>query len=216
VTRSYAPGLFHCYDLAGLPRTNNDLEQLFGRWRHQQWRCTGRKVAPASFVVRGSVQIVAAIATQIRLFTADELATVSITAWQSVRTELHHHQHKRINNGIFVVPLIPTLLIWSRNFSSYLCRPRKYLQVMGFNMNQYAVVRHTDRDHDHAHIVASRVRLDGTTVSDSWDYHRSEAAIRQLEQEYGLRSLHSSQTKDSCSPKTGEQRLLARTGEESI
>jgi hypothetical protein len=167
-------------------------------------------------VVRGFVQIVAAIATQIRLFTADELATVSITAWQSVRTELHHHQHKRINNGIFIVPLIPTLLIWSRNFSSYLCRPRKYLQAMGFNMNQYAVVRHTDRDHDHAHIVASRVRLDGTTVSDSWDYHRSEAAIRQLEQEYGLRSLHSSQTKDSCSPKTGEQRLLARTGEESI
>jgi hypothetical protein len=95
VTRSYAPGLFHCYDLDGLPRTNNDLEQLFGRWRHHQRRCTGRKVAPASLVVRGSVQIVAAIATQMRSFTADELATVSSVAWQSVRAELHHHQHKR-------------------------------------------------------------------------------------------------------------------------
>lgn len=63
VTRSYAPGLFHCYDLEDLPRTNNDLEQLFGRWRHHQRRCTGRKAAPASVVVRGSVQIVAAIAT---------------------------------------------------------------------------------------------------------------------------------------------------------
>jgi hypothetical protein len=31
VTRTYAPGLFHCYDVEGLPRTNNDLEQLFGR-----------------------------------------------------------------------------------------------------------------------------------------------------------------------------------------
>jgi hypothetical protein len=93
---------------------------------------------------------------------------------------------------------------------------QKYLRAMGFDMSQYAVVRHTDRDHDHAHIVASRVRLDGTTVSDSWDYRRSEATIRQLEQEYGLRSLHSSQTKDSRSPATGEQRLLARTGEESI
>lgn len=101
VTRSYAPGLFHCYDLTGLPRTNNDLEQLFGRWRHHQRRCTGRKVAPASLVVRGSVQIVAAIATQIRSFTADELATVSITAWQSVRTELHHHQHKRNQQRYF-------------------------------------------------------------------------------------------------------------------
>jgi hypothetical protein len=93
---------------------------------------------------------------------------------------------------------------------------KKYLQAMGFDMNQYAVVRHSDRDHDHAHIVASRIRLDGTTVSDSWDYRRSEAAIRQLEQEYGLRSLHSSQAKDSRSPTTGEQRLLARTGEESV
>lgn len=93
---------------------------------------------------------------------------------------------------------------------------QKYLQAMGFDMNQYVVVRHSDRDHDHAHIVASRIRLDGTTVSDSWDYRRSEAAIRQLEQDYGLQSLHSSQGKDSRSPTTGEQRLLARTGEESI
>ena len=30
VTRSYWPGLFHGYDVAELPRTNNDLEQLFG------------------------------------------------------------------------------------------------------------------------------------------------------------------------------------------
>lgn len=93
---------------------------------------------------------------------------------------------------------------------------QKYLQAMGFDMNQYVVVRHTDRDHDHAHIVASRIRLDGTTVSDSWDYRRSELAIRQLEQDYGLQSLHSSQEQDSRSPTTGEQRLLARTGEESI
>jgi hypothetical protein len=93
---------------------------------------------------------------------------------------------------------------------------RKYLQAMGFDMNQYVVVRHSDRDHDHAHIVASRIRLDGTTVSDSWDYRRSESTIRKLERDYGLRSLQSSHEKDSRSPTTGEQRLLARTGEESI
>ena len=27
VTASYWPGLFCCYDVPGLPRTNNDLEQ---------------------------------------------------------------------------------------------------------------------------------------------------------------------------------------------
>jgi hypothetical protein len=42
VTRSYWSGLFHCYEVEGLPRTNNDLEHLFGKWRHHQRRCTGR------------------------------------------------------------------------------------------------------------------------------------------------------------------------------
>ena len=30
VTRSYRPGLFHCYAVSDLPRTNNDLEHEFG------------------------------------------------------------------------------------------------------------------------------------------------------------------------------------------
>jgi hypothetical protein len=33
VTRSYRPGLFGCYEVPGLPRTNNDLEQFFGSYR---------------------------------------------------------------------------------------------------------------------------------------------------------------------------------------
>jgi hypothetical protein len=32
-TRSYGAGLFHCYEVADLPRTNNALEQLFGAHR---------------------------------------------------------------------------------------------------------------------------------------------------------------------------------------
>ncbi|MBD2199482.1 MULTISPECIES: relaxase/mobilization nuclease domain-containing protein [Calothrix] len=93
---------------------------------------------------------------------------------------------------------------------------QKYLQAMGFDMNQYTVVRHIDREHDHIHIVASRIRLDGTTVSDSWDYRRSEAVIRKLEQEYNLQSVQPSWEKDKHSPTTGERRQLARTGEESV
>jgi hypothetical protein len=93
---------------------------------------------------------------------------------------------------------------------------QKYLQAMGFTMNQYIVVRHTDRTHDHAHIVANRIRLDGTTVSDSWDYPRSEAVIRKLEKEYNLQSVEPSKRKENRSPTTGERRQLARTGEESV
>ena len=34
ITVSYFSGLFHCYWLEGLPRTNNNLEQMFGSFRH--------------------------------------------------------------------------------------------------------------------------------------------------------------------------------------
>jgi hypothetical protein len=45
VTNSFAPGLFYCYDIPGLPRTNNDLEQCFGAVRHHERRATGRRGA---------------------------------------------------------------------------------------------------------------------------------------------------------------------------
>jgi hypothetical protein len=41
LTKRYAPGLFHCYDIPGLPRTNNDLESLFGRVRRQTLLTSG-------------------------------------------------------------------------------------------------------------------------------------------------------------------------------
>ena len=60
VTQSYWPGLFHCYDVPGLPRTNNDLEQFFGAVRYQERRACGRKVASPTLVLRGAVRVVAA------------------------------------------------------------------------------------------------------------------------------------------------------------
>ena len=53
VTRSYWSGLFVCYEVADLPRTNNDLEQLFGAHRYHERRSSGRKVASPGLVVRG-------------------------------------------------------------------------------------------------------------------------------------------------------------------
>ena len=89
-----------------------------------------------------------------------------------------------------------------------------YIKGMGFSGSQYAVYRHADRDHDHIHIVASRIRLtDGSTVSDSWDYRRSEALIRSLEEQYQLEAVRSSRERESRAPTTGEQRRFVRTGE---
>jgi len=53
VSRSYRPGLFHCYSVADLPRTNNDLEHEFGSQRHHERRASGRKTASPALVLRG-------------------------------------------------------------------------------------------------------------------------------------------------------------------
>ena len=95
VSRSYEPGLFHCYDVATLPRTNNDLEQLFGSHRHHERRCSGRKVASPGLVVRGSVRLVAGLMTRLGEVTAEELAPTDVFAWQELRAELGYREAAR-------------------------------------------------------------------------------------------------------------------------
>jgi hypothetical protein len=43
VSRSYAPGLFHTYDVPGLPRTHNDRESQFRNLNRRLLRTTGQK-----------------------------------------------------------------------------------------------------------------------------------------------------------------------------
>jgi hypothetical protein len=56
----------------------------------------------------------------------------------------------------------------------------------GLSCSQYLIARHHDTDHEHIHIIASRIRMDGSVVSDSWDYRRSEVIVRQLEKQFNL------------------------------
>jgi hypothetical protein len=85
VTRSYWPGLFACYTVPDLPRTNNDLEQFFGSYRYHDRRTTGRKVASPSFVLNGSVCVIAAAATRRHPYSAAELVPENVKAWQELR-----------------------------------------------------------------------------------------------------------------------------------
>jgi len=96
VTHSYWPGLFHCYDVPDFPRTNNDLEHLFGSHRHHERRISGRKKAPSTFVLRGPVRIIAASATRLRPFSAAELAPEDLQAWRILRAELDRRHQQRL------------------------------------------------------------------------------------------------------------------------
>ena len=95
VTRSSWPGLFRCYDAAGLPRTNNELEQFFGSYRYHERRCSGRKAACPGTVVRGSVRLVAAAATRSRPIEMAELVPSDREAWRELRGSLERRQAVR-------------------------------------------------------------------------------------------------------------------------
>lgn len=96
VTRSYWAGLFACYDTSGLPRTNNDLEQLFGSYRYHERRASGRKVASPGMVVRGSVRLIAATASRLHRVEGPELAPSDLAAWRSLRAGLGRRQEVRV------------------------------------------------------------------------------------------------------------------------
>lgn len=95
VTRSYWPGLFHCYAVEGLPRTNNDLEQFFGSSRHHERRATGRKGASPALVLRGSVRLIAGAATRVRRRSGPELQPRDRARWQQLRRQLEARSHVR-------------------------------------------------------------------------------------------------------------------------
>lgn len=96
VTTHYWDGLFRCYQVTDLPRTNNDLEQYFGTARHVERRVTGRKRASPTLVVRGSVRVVAAGASRLFSFSAADLQLTDVTAWHALRQQLdYRHEGRR-------------------------------------------------------------------------------------------------------------------------
>ena len=67
-----------------------------------------------------------------------------------------------------------------------------WMEKMGFDLtkNQYLLVRHSDTEHEHAHLAINRIDMvSGKVVVDSFERYRSQEIIRQLEQTYGLEQV---------------------------
>jgi len=90
LTDRYAPGLFHCYDIPGLPRTDNDLESLFGRVRRQTLLTSGPHHARQRLHEEGAwllFQVVNDEREQI-----ERLQHVSLEEWRREWQRLREHQ----------------------------------------------------------------------------------------------------------------------------
>jgi len=63
---------------------------------------------------------------------------------------------------------------------------QSYLEGMGFRDCPFVAVLHRETGRPHLHLLALRIRPDGSVVSDANDYRRSETVIRQIERDWRL------------------------------
>lgn len=92
---------------------------------------------------------------------------------------------------------------------------KRYMDGMGLEQNQFVITRHNDTEHEHIHILANRIRFDGSVTSDSQDYKRQEAIMRELERDYGLQRVAPSHEAERKAPTKGEIEGGIRTGQPS-
>ena len=92
---------------------------------------------------------------------------------------------------------------------------RDYLEANGFTQHQFIMFRHRDADHPHLHILVNRIGYDGSVVSDSNDFSRSEKILRELEKKYGLTEVVSSRQAKERAMTKNELEMVKRTGEDS-
>lgn len=64
---------------------------------------------------------------------------------------------------------------------------REYMEKMGFGDMPFLIFKHEDIERHHVHIVALRVKTDGTCISDRNNFYRSKDICRELERKYNLR-----------------------------
>jgi hypothetical protein len=91
-----------------------------------------------------------------------------------------------------------------------------YVERMGYKDSLWVAIRHRDTDHDHVHIVASRVAFDGSRVPDFQEKRRGEEVLRDLEREHGLTRVAPSREAARTAVRRDELASFVRTGEVSV
>ena len=93
----------------------------------------------------------------------------------------------------------------------------RYLYHMGLDplTHQYMVARHHGTDHDHIHIIASRIDYDGKVFGVYNDRRKSLDVVRALEKDYGLTQIPSARAPGKPKIKQGEYDMQRRTGRKS-
>jgi len=72
-------------------------------------------------------------------------------------------------------------------------RAKEYIEKMGIRNTQYVVVRHSDREHPHLHVIYNRVDNNGKTITDKNNFAKNVKVCKEITLKYGY---HLGQGKD--------------------
>jgi len=88
-----------------------------------------------------------------------------------------------------------------------------YMDGMGFDRDkhQFFAVRHKDTAHDHVHVIASRIGLDGSVWHGKWEARKAIDLTQVLEERHGLTRTPGYRQKDEKSLSKGEIEMAVRT-----
>jgi hypothetical protein len=64
-------------------------------------------------------------------------------------------------------------------------RAKEYMEKVGIRDTQYVIVRHSDRDHPHLHLIYNRVDNNGKTISDKNNFAKNVKACKEITLKYG-------------------------------
>jgi ribosomal protein L7/L12 len=83
------------------------------------------------------------------------------------------------------------VLSWSKEDLSKLSdeimveRAKEYMEKVGIRNTQYVIVRHSDRDHPHLHLVYNRVDNNGKTITDKNNFAKNVKACKEITLKHG-------------------------------
>lgn len=66
---------------------------------------------------------------------------------------------------------------------------KEYLVLHGIKNTQFAIIKHTDRNHLHTHIIVNRVDNNGHTIKDNWIGYKGKKIAQALTLKYELKQV---------------------------
>ncbi|WP_341837849.1 relaxase/mobilization nuclease domain-containing protein [Chitinophaga pollutisoli] len=93
-----------------------------------------------------------------------------------------HNKHRAVFHGI--LSFHPSERVTESLMTLIACQ---YLDRLKITDTQFAIVKHSDKAHQHLHIIANLVNMKGKAISDSWLGLRGKKVAQALTLEHGLK-----------------------------